>query len=302
MSLGARKTRQFIGPGENDAPPLYQHMFQQDVQMIGHFSQSMSGEEPVFRLEGEEEHLAKAIALCGSLTGDHSQRREENVAGAVEKVVLHLAYCGRALFEIVVDPEESALSLASFGPDYVWSLPFFYLQVAPRASWSDLGPKYAVLKKDAVWRVDMPLELGGTSGFRRVLKGLAEWPSLGPGFYTRDIQQGRFTKEFVFGDYRRAYQVQIYWATRIWGWTGRDWSLDHVTEYYQFHRHLTFKWAQSVLREHVVKELNSLFHRLGVSARIIIEGLSSHSDILRVRDEMRAGALDFAAATKAICS
>lgn len=147
----------------------------------------------------------------------------------------------------------------------------------------------------------MPLELGGTSGFRRVLEGLAEWPSLGPGFYTKDIEQGRFPKEFVFGDYRRAYQVAIFRVTRNWGWAGRDWSLDHVTEYYQFHRHLTFKWAQSVLRQHVIKELNSLFLRLGISARIVIGGLSSSSDILRV-DEMKEGSLDFSAATKAIRS
>ena len=104
-----------------------------------------------------------------------------------------------------------------------------------------------------------------------------------------------------FGDYRRAYQVAIFRVSRNWGWAGRDWSLDHVTEYYQFHRHLTFKWAQSVLRQHVIKELNSLFLRLGISARIVIGGLSSSSDILRV-DEMKEGSLDFSAATKAIRS
>jgi hypothetical protein len=297
---GSRKTLQFSTLRSYEAPPLYQHMFQQDVQMIGHFSPSRRIEGPVFRLEGTEENLAKADALCGSLGGDHGHRPGENVAGAIEKVVLHLAYYGRALFEIVVEPEEAALSLAPFGPDYVWSLPFFYLQVAPRASWSDLNHKYAVLRKDAVWRVEMPRELGGTSGFRRVLEGLAEWPSLGPGFYTNDIEQGRFPEEFVFGDYRRAHQVQIYWVTRSWGWAGRDWSLDHVTEYYQFHRHLTFKWAQSVLREHVVRQFNFLFRRLDISVQIVIEGLSSPSEILKVREEMRAGVLDFDAATKAI--
>jgi hypothetical protein len=298
---GARKALQFIAPRAYDNPPLYRHMFEQDVQMIGHFSPSRRS-EPVFRLDGPEEHRAKALALCGSLAGDRGRWPEENVARAIEKIVLYLAHYGRGLFEIVVEPEESALSLAPFSPDYAWSLPFCYLQVAPPATWGDLSQKYAVLRRGVVWRVDMPRELGGRAGFRRVLKGLAEWPSLGPEFYQSDIERGQFSKEFVFGDYRRAYQVQLYRATRSWGWAGRDWSLDNVTEYYQFYRHLTFKWAQSVLREHVVRELNFLFRRVDISAQIVIEGLSSPSDILRVRDEMKAGSLDFAAAMKAIRS
>jgi hypothetical protein len=299
-SGGARKGLRFVAPGAYDAPPLYQHMFQQDVQLVGHFSPSSRGEEPVFRLEGMEEQQTKAGALCGSLAGDHSHSREENVAGAIEKVILHLAYYGRALLEIVAEPEESGLSLLPFGPDYVWKLAFFYLQIAPRANWNDLGRKYAVLRKDAVWRVDMPRELGGTHGFRRVIKEMSEWSSFGPEFYRDDIKGGQLPKEFVFRDYQRAHQVQLYRVTREWGWGGRDWSLDHVTEYYQFYRHLTFKWAQAVLREHVVKEFNSLFHRLGISAQIVIQNLSSPSEILKVREKMQDGLLDFAAATKAV--
>jgi hypothetical protein len=132
------------------------------------------------------------------------------------------------------------------------------------------------------------------------LKELSAWSSLGPKFYEDDLKRRHLPKEFVFGDYRRAHQIQLYRATRDWGWGGRDWSLNYVTEYYQFYRHLTFKWAQAVLREHIVKEFNSLFRRLGIAARIVVEGLSSPRDILKVREQMQAGGLDFAGATKAI--
>jgi hypothetical protein len=98
-SRGARKALQFVVPGAYDAPPLYLHMFQQDVQMIGHFSPSRRSEEQVFHLEGTEENLAKADALCGSLGGDHGYRRGENVAGAIEKVVLYLAHVPKPLLE-----------------------------------------------------------------------------------------------------------------------------------------------------------------------------------------------------------
>jgi hypothetical protein len=55
-----------------------------------------------------------------------------------------------------------------------------------------------------------------------------------------------------------------------------------------------------VLREHIIAELNSLFDRLGTVARIVVEGRSLPEEILKVRDQMRVGLLDFAGATKAI--
>jgi hypothetical protein len=174
------------------------------------------------------------------------------------------------------------------------------LQVAPPASWPSLERKYALLEKSAVWQIDMPQELGGVRGFRRILKELSAWSALGPKFYQEDLQKGQLPRELVFGDYRRAHQIELFRATRSWGWNGRDWSLDYITEYYQFYRHLTYKWAQAILREHIVRQLNSLFRRLGISAQIVMDGLSSPRDILKVREQMQAGVLDFAGATKAI--
>lgn len=294
------KALQFVPPGAFETPALHQHMFQQDVQLMGHFSRSRRDEKPALRFEGGEEGRTKADSLCASIAGGPHYRPEENISGAIEDVVLHLAYHGNALFEIVADPENSALSLSSFNPSYVWNLLFFYLQTVPRDSWQYAEGRYAFLAKSAVWRVDMPHELGGARGFRRILKEMSAWSSLGPEFYQDDLKRRQLPKEFVFGDYQRAHQTQLYRVTRDWGWGGRDWSLAYVTEYYQFYRHLTFKWAQAVLREHVVRELNSLFHRLGISAKIVMEGLSSPGEILKVREQMQAGVLDFTGATKAI--
>lgn len=295
-----RKALRFALPRAYDTPPLHLHMFQEDVQMMGHFSRTQRDEGQTLRLEGTEVERQKADALCASIAGGSHRWPEENIAGAIEDVVLNLTYHGTALFEIAQDPDTSMPSLVSFDPDYVWTLPFFYLQVPPSDTWQYLEQKYALLKKDAVWRVEMPRELGGARGFRLILKEMSVWSSLGPEFLKEDLERRQLPKDFVFADYRRTHQVQLFQATSRWGWGARDWSLEYVTEYYQFHRHLTFKWAQAVLREHLVKEFNSLFHRLGISTQIAMEGFSSPEDILKVRNQMRAGSLDFAAATKAI--
>lgn len=275
-------------------------MFEQDVQLIGHFSRPGRDQKPALRFEGVEGERAKAESLCASIADGPHHWPHDNIAGAIENVVLHLAYHGIALFEIAVEPEKSVLSLSSFNPDYVWNLVLFYLQVAPRGSWKELDGNYAFLKKSTVWRVEMPRELGGARGYRKILEELSAWSSLGPEFYKQDLEKRQMPRDFVFGDYRKAHQIELYRVTKDWGWVGRDWSLDYVTEYYQFYRHLTFRWAQAVLRQHVVRELNSLFTRLGISAQIVIEGLASPEEILTAREQMQAGILDFAGTTKAV--
>ena len=253
-----------------------------------------------FRLEGTEEECAKASSLCIAIAHDDHYRPAENISDAVGSVLQELAFYGRSMFEITEDQGDLEHSFQSLSPNYVWGLFSYYLQIAPRGAWPYLDRKYALLKKASIWQVDMPRELGGVRGFRRVLRKLSAWSSLGPGFVQEDLMKQQMPNEFIFGEYRRAHQVSLYRATKTWGWSCRDWSRDYITEFYQFHRHFTFKWAQAVLRDHIIRELNSLFSRLGIKAQIVVEGLSSPEDILKVREQMQAGLLDFAGATKAV--
>ena len=144
----------------------------------------------------------------------------------------------------------------------------------------------------------MPHELGGCRPYRRLLAQISKWPSLGPRFQEDDLKEGKWPKDFIFGDYRRAYEVQRYRATRFWGWGARDWNSQYTTEYYRFYRLLTFRWSMEVLRRHVVEELNLLLRRLGIVASIVLEGLPSPQEILVARDRMENGEIDFAKASK----
>jgi len=57
----------------------------------------------------------------------------------------------------------------------------------------------------------------------------------------------------------------------------------------QFYRTLTFLWANAVLREHIISEINSLLERLGILASISVFGISKSQMILSLRNEMVAG-------------
>src|SRR5581483_936499 len=247
--------------------------------------------------EGVEEDRLRAVDLCASLVGNH-YGPQETVIAAMKEIGLHLAHQGQALFELLRNGEGSVVGLWSFPPHGVYRFGGVYVQFLPRWGWHQLGRKYVVLKRDNVWRIGMPPELGGQRGYIKMLKSLSAWPSIGPNFYTEDLQRQELPRYFSFAAYRRAFEAHSYGATRTWGWNGRDWSLQHITEYYQFYRFLTFRWAHAVLRSHIIRQFNRLLAQIGISASLLLEGLRSPEEILNVRERRERGEIDFATASR----
>jgi len=295
------KALHFAPSQSDEANALSRHMFQEDIYtgiFPYHFAR---GDENKIFILGEEQEKQKLFALFDSLGRGHSYSTEDSARDAVDQIALRLAHYGVALFEIVKNSENSSVVLSSFNPDFAWRLPAFYLQIAPRYAWTHTDRKYALLKKNEVWRVTLPATLGSVQQYRAMLSGLSAWSVMGPDFLEAELEKKRrFPSDFVVADYHRMLQVHQYRVTRRWGWIKRDWSLDYVTEFYQFHRFLTFRWAQAVLRDHIVSELNALTARLNIKAKIHLQKLASPEEILDIRGKMKQGLLDFAGAAKAL--
>jgi len=52
-------------------------------------------------------------------------------------------------------------------------------------------------------------------------------------------------------------------------------------------------WAQAILREYIVQELNTLLERLDIKSKIVVTGIPSPKDILSFRDALVKGEKDF---------
>lgn len=294
------KTRRFVvnqpvSPSV-DTLSLDYGMFMQDLQssLLIHDAQE-SGVSITF--QGADEEATRAKHIC-SLLDERLYSGRDSVLTAVSKVVFYLAFSGRALFEIVRNAEGHVADLYPFPLNGTWLLGGNCIQIAPASAVEPGESRYVVLRSADLWLIDMPRELGGYRGYRNLLANLSSWPSLGPKFYHEDMQAGRWPKDFVIRDYRRAYELNRYRLTREWGWSGRDWHPEYITEYYQFYRLLTFRWASEVLRRHVVEQLNILFRRLGIASSIRISGLPTPEFILEARGQMERGEIDFAEANK----
>lgn len=294
------KALQLVTGPTHERQAFAMQMFQEDLQ-TGIFPYRMRidhGER--ISIVADEEERNKIAAVCEPIGRGSSHSAEDSVEGAVQDIALRLAHYGVALFELLHGSNSELPTLSSFNPSHVWSLPGFYLQLAPRSSWKYAKKKYALLEKSGIWRVKLPAKLGTAREHRSLLSQLSAWPELGPDFLPVELHKGRFPEEFRVGDYNRMLRIHNYRVTRKWGWACRNLSLNYTSEYYQFYRTLTFKWAQALMREHIVSELSALFTRLNISAKLSLQGVRSASEILEIRERMRQGSLDFAGAYEAL--
>ena len=54
-----------------------------------------------------------------------------------------------------------------------------------------------------------------------------------------------------------------------------------------------FRYAQAILREHIIQEINQLLAILAVKCKIIVIGLPTAKEILQIRNDMQKGDISF---------
>jgi hypothetical protein len=109
-----------------------------------------------------------------------------------------------------------------------------------------------------------------------------------------DGQLGGSVPGYDFSAYDRAVDAEVEHLTRGWGGIPRLHVVKGATEYYFFERHVQWSWAQALVREHVIDELNALLHRLGTASRLVVHGLPTARDLVELRAKLRRGEVDFA--------
>ena len=101
--------------------------------------------------------------------------------------------------------------------------------------------------------------------------------------------------------YAREIEVFVAKITTRWGWNQRDYHLEYRTKFYANYRSVTMQWVQAYMREYIIAELNQLFRRLHIEAKIVVKGLPTARRILEIRQQMCEGKISFGDALDA-CS
>ena len=275
-------------------------MFLQDIQLAIMPIGSESDRVPDFSVEiqGNPDDEPRVIAILESLPRRYGSGRyswhnlKELLSDIVQKYVLELVCEGRSVHKIVRDEKDGRIyRLHNF--TYQWLFRVFgkYIWIIPKADRSLWDKAWDRFPEKDIWDITMPKELGGYRDCRAMLKKLARYPDL-PFLMGRvSIQEGaaNFTPQL----YVREIEIFVAKILKRWGWNRRDRKLEDRTEFYWNYRNVTMQWAQACMREHIINELNQLFQRLHIEAKIVVTGLPTAQEILEIRRQMCEGNISF---------
>ena len=270
------------------------HMFVEDIaSSIVPFNTRSGTLKAV--ISGESSAADRVRVVLASLGGRDRYDAGELVASSIEKVARNLAWFGRSPYEIArAKDERDGLLLRGFTPQRLFRFANRWVQLVPMKDRHLWNKSINWLSVADVWVISMPKELGGYRGYRSILRKLQRSSDLGPRFWRHDLESGiPLSTNFEFQVYRREIEAFQARATKRWGWNGRDFSGRNRTEFTQFYRTLTFRWAQAVLREHIISEFNHLFSRLGIAATISVSGMPLPHEVLYLRQDMKAGNISY---------
>ena len=247
----------------------------------------------------------RVIAILESLTRRYQQNwysqppLEKLLSDAVEAIVLELVWEGRSVHKIFWDKRDNGVyRLHEFA--YQWLFRAFgrYIRILPQTHRHLHDKIYDIIKAKDTWDIVMPKKLGGYQGHRAMLKKLLRFPDIVPSFLKYTVSVHEWPTNFNTEHFAQETKLFIARATERWGWNQRDYNSENWNEFYGMYRSVTLKWAQACLREHIIKELNQLFLRLQIDAEIVVKGLPTAWEILRIRKQMCEGKISFINAFK----
>lgn len=287
-------------PSLSREPDLNQnvYMFTEDVQLavmpIG--GRADKQKDFAVTLVGEEGECERARQLIGEIGEFDKYDLAGMVTEAIEEIARYLAWEGHVVYEIILD-DSGVSHVHSFTSKRLVRILGWFLQIIPRGDWDLWKKKWVIVPASRVWQLKMPTILGGRKGYMRILRRLKTFKHLGPDFWRKDLEHGEQSKNFDFQRYVRHSEIYYGQVTKAWGWNRRDWSQDRSTEFFSFYKMVSFRWAQAVLREHIIGELNSLFARLGIACELKVSGLPTADDIVNIKSELLDGRISFGAAS-----
>jgi hypothetical protein len=276
------------------------HWFCEDVRLfVMPYTRDEQGRE-TFRVTtipaGDELPISLSLLLN---VAEHWGRPAEDVEDFIRNVSWILAYEGRAIHEIILGrvvseeprPQLIKLELLPFG--HVSRVGGTYVQWLPRGE----RPLWRSIPSSSIWELRLPRKLGTPTAQRRLIRNLARLSSLTPEFALRDPQRAT-SLGYDFSAHRLEQEASIARVTDRWAWPARSSWRQDSTEYFQIWREIRFRRSMTLLREHIVTELNRLLGRLGVAITI---GLEQPVSVERTNEALRnlsAGTWDFARATR----
>lgn len=287
--------------------PLYAHFMKEDIgSFIMPIARHYSSRQESFlaRFNGSEIEGERLRTLVSHIPEHCDSDEADFICNVVNSIGQSLSRQGLALFELLQNKNHAGAKdclLHEIYSSRVFRVPRGYIQVTPRNALPEINrSRWVFLPSDLIWRVEMPLELGGSSGYRQILSSVARLGNGMPDFFGPAAIESKQLSGFDFNVRQQAIKKYCAALTRSFGYGFRETDSEFMTECYFVYRHITFAWAKAIIRNHIIDEINQLASQIGITARIEVSGLISPDDILDVRQKAMSGDMPLVAALEVV--
>lgn len=243
-----------------------------------------SASYPNFNVEILGNDLEKAKFILNSLTNYPETNVTRLVCYVVNALGNQLSYSGIIRHEIV---ESEYYYLSHIPEQSLYDLKYFFVQVVPKEQREASSKSFIFKKAKYVWTLTLPEKVCHWKTYRKILKGLAENTNmLPPHVELAGLAQSSI--DFNFENYNKETSKYIYKILNGIGGNQRESRPELVTEFYLVHRMLRLNLSKTLIREHIIDELNLLFSRLNLDAKIIISELPTSKCVRKLISDIES--------------
>ena len=214
------------------------HMFQEDIALS---IMPLSGKSKNFidfsaKFIGDDLENEYAIKVCKSvMRGDHYRNETDLICQCIERIARFLTWDGILIYEILYDVDNKQIRLLEVTTENIYQVPFGFLQVPPNDG-QNYKKRFNFLKRKNLWKIEIPLILGGKQGYRNIISNLRKYDSLLPKFHMDNLEKGALPNLFNHQEYRQNCHIYTTQSTLNWKWDQRDIDRDDKTEFYMFYQ------------------------------------------------------------------
>lgn len=215
---------------------------------------------------------------------------------------------GKIAYEIVYKRDDTGkindFEFAHINPLSIVKIFNYYFQVIPWwvAKHSHTRVGIRIIPTNKMLYLEMPKELGGRRGLKKVLKRLAFLSKeVIPDFQMTAMKENR-NVGFDVQLYSKMKYVEKGQVTKQFGWNQRKVPDRQILEYYSIFRDLKSELAQAVLREAILESINKCLNNslLNLQTKIVLEGTNTPQLIKDELQNLQNGNLSFSALYKRV--
>ena len=229
-----------------------------------------------------------AIQILSQFERVNRREIKESICDVANHLAQNITHSGITRYEI--SSIENGYSLDYIPERSFYDLNFVGVQFVPKLQREHVNKRVIVGSSKRIWKISFPKSLHSRKQYIKVLKHLSKYTNLIP----QQIELGDIDSPEIGFDmnyYNRESKKFIYQLLNKIGGAQRETRLDYVTEYYLINRMIRLNLTRSVIREHVICEINNLFKKLRFDALVEVNGLPTSQGISDCLSDLKVGAI-----------